>query len=76
MLAAPIQERHDNGNALCLSICGGNNPLQVFIMVVRRHMILFSEDGIGDTGIQHVNDDKQIYSADRIQDDSPSLTGP
>jgi hypothetical protein len=42
VLPAFIEIRHDYGDSSGLSAHGGNNPLEILVVVIRRHMIFVS----------------------------------
>ena len=69
-LAAFIQVRHDDVDPSGLAADGGNHPLQIQKMIVRGHMVRFAAHLVGETVIADVDQNIQIFTADRVVDDS------
>lgn len=74
MLAAFIEEGHDDINPVRLSGCGRYNALQILIVVVRGHVVFVSVYCIGETVIAYIDHDEQIFAADTFLDDSLCLS--
>ena len=68
MLSSFIKERHDYGDAFCLAVCGRDDPFQILIVVIGRHMVLMTAYGIGKTVICNINEYEEIASANGFVD--------
>ena len=75
MLPALVQERHDDGNPLRLSADGGDNALQVRIVVVRRHGDGGSVHVIGNLTGGNVGNDVDVVAANALGQQSFALAG-
>ena len=63
MLTALVKERHDDVDSVSLSGGGGDNPLEILVMIVRGHMIYMTADSIGFAVIGNIYHDKQIRAS-------------
>ena len=75
VLAAFIKERHDNGNSSCFTADSSDDTLQILIMIVRRHMVFMTAEGIGLAVVGYVNQQIQIRTADRFQNNALGFAG-
>ena len=75
MLAAFVEERHDDIDPAGLSADCGNDSLQILKMIVRGHVILVSEQGIGQAVVADVNQNVDVVSADGFVDHTFALAG-
>ena len=75
MLAAFIQERHDHIDPVSLACGSGNDPLQILIMVVRRHMVYMAADGVCLAVIRDIHHDKEVCAADGFFDVAFAFAG-
>ena len=66
VLAAFIKERHDHVDTVCLAVGCGDDSFQVLIVIVRRHVVQMTVDGVGQTVVADVHHDKQVCAADRL----------
>ena len=70
VLTAFIKERHDHIDPVGFSGGGGNNPLQILIMIVRGHMIGMTADLVCQAVVAYVYHNKHIRSPDRFADNA------
>ena len=66
VLTALIEEGHDDGDAARLAADGGDDPLQILEVVIRRHMICLAVQGVGHAVVAHVHHDVEIHAADGL----------
>ena len=66
VLAALVQERHDDGDTLCRSNGSTDDTLQILKMIVGRHMVRMSADGIGHAVVGDIGDQEQIRATNRL----------
>jgi len=75
VLAALIEERHDNRDPAGLTAYRSDDPLKILEMIIGRHVVLMSAEGIGLSIVQHINKDVQIGTSYGFKDDTLSFAG-
>ena len=75
MLSALIQERHDDSDSSGFTADRGDDPLEVLVVVIRRHAILLPAEGISHAVIAHIDHDIEIISPDRFLNNAFRLPG-
>ena len=76
VLTALVQKRHDDADAVRLAVGGGDDPLQILKVVVRRHMVDPAADFVGNAVVHDIRDDIEIRTADRLADHRLAFSGP
>ena len=64
VLAAFIQEGHDNIHSSGLSAYCGNDPLQILKMIVRRHVVQMTAQRVGQRIVADIHHEIEIVSPD------------
>ncbi len=75
MLAGLIHEGHNHVDALALSGGGSDQTLEVSIVIVRRHVVYLSEQGIGQRVIHHIHQEVDVLAANGLLNRTLRLTG-
>ena len=75
VLTSAIQDRHDDGDTVSLASYGLDDPLQILIMIVRRHMILIAKQVVGAPVIAYIYEDVQVSSTYGLIDDALGIAG-
>ena len=68
MLTAFIKERHNDVDSAGLACCCGNNTFKVGKVIIRRHAVFITAEGIFNTVIGNIYKKVQILAANRFQD--------
>ena len=64
MLTTAVQNRHNHIDTVCLTADSLNNPLQILIVVIRRHSVFLIVHLILNVIVAHIYNDEQISAAD------------
>ena len=75
MLPAAVQQRHDHVDPVGLPLSGLDQPLQVLVMVVRRHVVFVPKQIVGAVIVAHIHQDKQVRAPDGGFDDALAVAG-
>ena len=75
VLAAFIEEGHDHIDPACLSAHCRDDPFQILKMVVGRHVVHLSAQGIGKGIIANIHHQVQVISADRFFQNALGFSG-
>ena len=73
VLAAFVQERHHDADSVCLSVCRGDDALEVLEMVIGAHVVDVSELAVGDAVIAYINEDEKVNAPYGLIDDTLAL---
>jgi len=66
VLAAFVEHRHDDGDALGLAVDGGEDALEVAEVVVGAHTVHRAAHGVGDAVVERVGEKEDVLAADRV----------
>jgi hypothetical protein len=75
MLSALVKEGHYHGDAPCFSAYGGDQTLEILIMIIGRHVVFVTAERIGKTVVADVNKKIEIGTSDRFVDRSLGFAG-
>ena len=75
VLAALVEERHDDVDPARFSANGCDDALQILKMIVRRHVVRIFSNGVGQAVVADIYEQIEIRAADRIFDDTFCLSG-
>ena len=75
VLAALIEERHDDIQTAGLAVGSSNDSLEILEMVVGRHVIDISGDTVGHAVIADINHKIEVIATDRFLQFALALTG-
>ena len=75
VLAAFIQEGHDDIDPVGLAVGSGDDPLQILKMIVRGHMVHVSADRVGKTVVGDIHHDEKIGPTYRFIDITFTFAG-
>lgn len=68
MLSAFIEERHDDVDTSGLAVAGGDDTLQILVVVIRRHVVGIAVHVVSNTMIAYIGENEQILTADGLAD--------
>ncbi len=74
MLAALVEEGHDDCDSSGFSPYSGDDTFQILIVVVGRHVVFMAAYGVGKAVICHIHHKKQIVTTDRMPDSAFGFT--
>ena len=66
MLSAFIEERHDDVDTSGFSVAGGDDTLQILVVVIGRHMVGIAVHVVSNTMIAYIGENEQILTADGL----------
>ncbi len=75
MLAALVQKGHDHRDAPGLAAHGGDNPLQILIVVIGGHVVLLAAQAIGQGIVADIHQQVEVEAADGFQNHPLGLPG-
>ena len=75
VLAAAVQQGHDDVDAVCFAARRLDDPLQILKMVVGGHGVFLAEQLVGAAVIAHIHQDEQVVTANAGFDDALAVTG-
>ena len=68
MLSAFIEERHDDVDTSGFAVAGGDDTLQILVVVIRRHVVGIAVHVVSNTMIAYIGENEQILTADGLAD--------
>ena len=75
VLAALVQKGHDHRDAPGLAAHGGDDPLQILIVVIGGHVVLLAAQAIGQGIVADIHQQVEVEAADGFQDHPLGLPG-
>ena len=75
VLAPLVQHRHDDRDAACFAADGGDDALEICIVVIGAHALILSEHLVGDAVVEHIAEDVHILPPHRLLDGCFSFAG-
>ena len=75
VLTALIKKRHDHIDPVGFSGGSSNDPFEILIMVIRRHMVGMTADLVCQAVVAYIYHNKHIRSPDRFTDNAFGFSG-
>ncbi len=73
VLPALIEEGHDDIDSVGLAVAGGDDALQVLVMIVRGHMVRVAVHIVCNAVVADIYQQKQVFAADGLTEEGLSL---